>query len=357
MSNYFKQIITGNYSSYPNKFNIFFSKYGNNYIKALVIERVPLADISMKLLNAASGFSVQKRLDNSDYDKLFHLRLIIILDNDQIIYVEKNQSLNIDYYKNLNEKGTEQLNINEIPKETLFNFINNGQYILGNKFFSYNGKSNNCQDFISALLLSNNIINNDYQNFIKQDVNFIFKNNPFLMNLLNSLTAIGHRFDVITGNGLNKLNFDKPLDNFELTEICDNLKIKLNGIYARNQNFNLQNGNYIINLDDYRNSGTHWTCFIKDKKNIYYFDSYGAYPPLEIINLCDKYNLNLFYNKDDIQEFKSILCGFFCVGLFHYLKDKKNIIDSINNYLNLFNKKNTKQNDKIIINYIKKYYI
>ncbi len=29
---------------------------------------------------------------------------------------------------------------------------------------------------------------------------------------------------------------------------------------------NLKEGNYIINLENSNQSGSHWTCFIKDKK-------------------------------------------------------------------------------------------
>jgi hypothetical protein len=360
MTEYLKSIITGSYDKYPNKFNIYFSKYGNSKILKLVIERVPLQQTTMILLNLASNNSALERLKQSDYDKLFHLRLIIYLDNNISLFVEKNQSLNIDYYKNLvNQKGIEQLEINEVPTSQLFNFINNGKNILKDKFFSYDAKNNNCQDWILALLISNNINNNEYKNFIKQDVNFIFKNNQFLKSLIQSLTSIGHRFDVISGNGINKLNFNKPLDNFEIQDICNKMKIKLNGIYARNQKIDLKNGNYILNLDSYGKSGTHWTCFIKDKNNIYYFDSFGSYPPLEITELCDKYNLNLYYNKDDIQDYKSILCGYFCISLFHYIKTNKtkNIIDRLNDFISLFKKTNTKKNDDIIKNYIKKFYV
>ena len=363
MTEYIKSIITGNYDKYPNKFNMFFSNYGNNKIIKLVIERVPLQQTTMILLNLASNNTALERLKQSDYDKLFHLRLIIYLDNNNItLFVEKNQSLNIGYYNSLeNEKGKEQMNINEVPTSQLFNFINNAKNILKDKLFSYNAKNNNCQDFILALLISNNINNNEYQNFIKQDVDFIFKNNSFLKTLINSLTSIGHRIDVISGNGINKLNFNKPLDNFEIQDICNKMKIKLNGIYARNQKIDLKNGNYILNLDSYGSSGTHWTCFIKDKKNIYYFDSFGSYPPLEISELSDKHNLNLYYNKDDIQGYKSILCGYFCIAQFHYIKNKtnktKNIIDRLNDFISLFNKTNTKKNDNILINYIKQFYV
>lgn len=37
---------------------------------------------------------------------------------------------------------------------------------------------------------------------------------------------------------------------------------------------NLKNGLYVINIKDDGN-GTHWTGFIKQRNNVYYFDSYG----------------------------------------------------------------------------------
>jgi hypothetical protein len=42
--------------------------------------------------------------------------------------------------------------------------------------------------------------------------------------------------------------------------------IKLNGIYMKDELPSyLKEGNYIINLQNHDESGSHWTCFIKDK--------------------------------------------------------------------------------------------
>jgi len=42
----------------------------------------------------------------------------------------------------------------------------------------------------------------------------------------------------------------------------------------------------VINIDETRNEGTHWTClFIKNGVS-YYFDSYGFEPTLEVKEYC-----------------------------------------------------------------------
>ena len=67
----------------------------------------------------------------------------------------------------------------------------------------------------------------------------------------------------------------QPLTNIEINEYYKN-EPKFNGMYSRN---NLPNkskkGAYVINLDEYKNAGTHWVpLFVKLKYTIY-FDSFG----------------------------------------------------------------------------------
>ena len=71
-------------------------------------------------------------------------------------------------------------------------------------------------------------------------------------------------------NNLNKFNNRSykltTLTNSDLYSICIKLKIKLNGIYMKDElEDNLKEGNYIINLENSNQSRSHWTCFIKDK--------------------------------------------------------------------------------------------
>ena len=66
----------------------------------------------------------------------------------------------------------------------------------------------------------------------------------------------------------------------------------------------------ILNLDTSENSGTHWTCWYKNDKEKYYFDSYGLDPPIEM----HKYlNDNITCNTFMIQELNTNYCGHLCL--------------------------------------------
>ena len=96
---------------------------------------------------------------------------------------------------------------------------------------------------------------------------------------------------------------------------------------------------YVINLDEYENTGTHWvSLFVKPKYTVY-FDSFGVeYIPKEI---------NKFINNDttkssslkriksnifSIQAYDSIMCGYFCIEFINYMLKGKTLLD----YTNLF---------------------
>lgn len=75
----------------------------------------------------------------------------------------------------------------------------------------------------------------------------------------------------------------------------------------------------IVNLDNKRGEGTHWTAYIKNHKNIDYFDSYGNLrPPVELLNYfySDGGNKKIFYNYNKVQQPHSFNCGHLCL---HYL--------------------------------------
>ena len=59
---------------------------------------------------------------------------------------------------------------------------------------------------------------------------------------------------------------------------------KFNGVYSRDSlPKKLKHGCYVVNLDEYKNIGTHWIApYVKDNE-IIYFDSFGVeYIPKEI---------------------------------------------------------------------------
>ena len=52
-------------------------------------------------------------------------------------------------------------------------------------FFPYHPNTNNCQDFISAILQANGIKEHNVYNFVKQDTSMIFKDKGWLSGLEN----------------------------------------------------------------------------------------------------------------------------------------------------------------------------
>ena len=120
---------------------------------------------------------------------------------------------------------------------------------------------------------------------------------------------------------LNSLLPFHPLTNTEISEYYKN-EPKFNGVYYRNNLPNkIKKGAYVINLDEYKNTSTHWvSLFVKPKYTVY-FDNFGVeHIPKEINKVIrNDIKSNIFR----IQAYDSIMCGYFCIEFVNYmLKDK-----------------------------------
>ena len=70
---------------------------------------------------------------------------------------------------------------------------------------------------------------------------------------------------------LNSLLPFHPLTNIEISEYYKN-EPRFNGVYSRNNLSNkIKKGAYVINLDEYEHTGTHWvSLFVKPKYTVYF---------------------------------------------------------------------------------------
>lgn len=69
----------------------------------------------------------------------------------------------------------------------------------------------------------------------------------------------------------------------------------------------------ILNHDSFKNNGTHWTCYAKENKNVYYFDSFGKLaPPLELIEYLGS-ECRILFNSQQYQNFNTVNCGHLCL--------------------------------------------
>ena len=115
-----------------------------------------------------------------------------------------------------------------------------------------------------------------------------------------------------------------PLTNFEIMDYFKN-EPKFNGVYSTNNLPKTKKGASVISLDEYKNTSTHWVVLfvrkLHSKNNeVIYFDSFGVeYIPKEIkkfINFLR--NKNIKTNMFRIQDYNSIMCGYFCISFIDF---------------------------------------
>ena len=149
------------------------------------------------------------------------------------------------------------------------------------------------------------------------------------------------------GQGIKKKSLTPfhPLTNFEIQEYFKDEK-RFNDVYSRNNLPKLKKGSYGINLDHSKNTGTHWVVIFVKKDEVIYFDSFGVeYIPKEIMERIK--NKNIKTSTFRIQDYNSIMCGYFCILFIAYLLNNKALTD----FTNLFSPWTIEKNDDIIKRY------
>ena len=119
---------------------------------------------------------------------------------------------------------------------------------------------------------------------------------------------------------------------------------RFNGVYSRNNLPNkIKKGAYVINLDEYENTGTHWVSLLVKANKVIYFDSFGIeHIPEEINKFIGNKKIKASIFR--IQAYDSVMCGYFCIEFINYMLKGKKLLD----YTNLFSPNDFKENDQII---------
>ena len=109
---------------------------------------------------------------------------------------------------------------------------------------------------------------------------------------------------------------------------------KFNGVFSRNQlPETIKHRAYIINLDEYKNTGAHWVVLYTDN-GVIYFDSFGVeHVPKEIKKFIG--NKEIKTNMFRIQAYDSIICDYFYILFIDLMLKGKNL----NDFTNLFSPK------------------
>ena len=115
---------------------------------------------------------------------------------------------------------------------------------------------------------------------------------------------------------------------------------------------------YVINLDEYENTGTHWVSLFVKTNEVIYFDSFGVeHIPKEVNKFIGNSDTTkssaiarIKSNIFRIQAYDSIMCRYFCIKFINYMLKAKTLLD----YTNLFSPNHFKKNDRVIKRIFKK---
>ena len=142
---------------------------------------------------------------------------------------------------------------------------------------------------------------------------------------------------------LNSLLPFHPLTNIEISE-CYKNEPRFNGVYSRNNLPNkIKKGAYVLNLDEYENTGAHWVSLFVKTNEVIYFDSFGVeHIPEEINKFIG--NKKIKTSTFRMQAYDSIMCGYFRIEFINYMLKGKTLLDDTN----LFSPYDFRKNDRVI---------
>lgn len=177
---------------------------GDKKIKNMVIIRQPIQSFINKIFNGLTFGAFQKKLDELPYDSLFHLRMVITLEDGTRIQIEKADVINVSTTITSHSKQ-ENIDVPINKDLTLTALLNGGQKVLGSNTFSYRAFGNNCQDYQMALLKGSSLDTPALTTFVKQDTSELATLSPALVKVANAATDLGGKMnEIIKGTGIKK---------------------------------------------------------------------------------------------------------------------------------------------------------
>jgi hypothetical protein len=217
--------LIGTRSNFNPKSRAVIQQYGNIPIKSMVVMRRPLPRALSSIINFTqklSGMEVK-------HDTLFHLMLVVELNDGSRIKIEKNQVLNVEpYVKQPLEAGLpvplhgKPMTISSLLGKTI-------KAVGESRFYHYDAIKTNCQVFVFDILNSNGLMNINLKQFILQKATDLVP--KWASYLAKNITDLASKVDLVTEG------YGKQIQHqYKLTDD------QMNKIYCEYDKHCLQNG-------------------------------------------------------------------------------------------------------------------
>lgn len=182
-------------------------KYGDWKITKINVYRKPIEKALEVVLDLVSGGKFTQAKKDANYDKLFHLGMFLILNDEKGNWVnvicEKNEVINLKRVSFDISKAGENITVHFNKDVKLNQFLDNSEHQMGNKYFKYDAfGGNNCQVFVKSCLMANGLYTKEIDSFVFQPLEKVIKtlpkSTPFIA---KAVTTLGAWFNKILGKG------------------------------------------------------------------------------------------------------------------------------------------------------------
>ena len=202
-----KSFITGD-RGYKPLIQKLLTQYGDKQITGITIIREPIKQYVNILTNIITLGEIDKYKNTYNINELFHLYMIVALNDGSLIRVEKNEEIDIEKVNSIPQLDPKFVYVCKLPSNnlTLNILLNKTLNTIGQaRYFKYDALNNNCQNYLYNILSTNgfNSINPDMKQFIIQDLTQLAnKLGDTTKDIMNGLTNIKKRINIITGGSL-----------------------------------------------------------------------------------------------------------------------------------------------------------
>ena len=169
---------------------------------AIIVEmnvgRKPIIKAIETAINYLTNDQFENAKEHLHYDDLFHLWLFVTLDNGTSFRFEKNHVVTITENPSISDSAERidvELNGRSI---SLGEFVSNAVSMVGADIYRYDPGDNNCQVFIHNLLLANELLTPEVDEFIMQNTEEIIGSLPKkTRGLFSTLIDLAGRADIL----------------------------------------------------------------------------------------------------------------------------------------------------------------
>jgi hypothetical protein len=185
-------------------------QYGNTPIVSMEIYRTPLHNILTKAVNFISLGKFEEMQRKLGYDKFFHLALVLTLNNNKKIIIQKLDVIEVSTnFKTKDDTEVENVSAYNPASKLTINqlFANARKVVPDDLWFGYDGLKNNCQWFVKYLLENSGLYGANENEFVFQNLEELIKEMPeYVGDTMNFVTDAAATYTNLTGKGHYKLH-------------------------------------------------------------------------------------------------------------------------------------------------------